>query len=176
MESTKLRIVALGGEPAVGKTTIFKLLRERFTRPLMPFQYGLVRGLSDRDMKVLFIGVYDGSTWEGCDRLSMAVQPDFEKMLTVLKDKRCTIYVEGDRLFNPSLFSRWNIEGLIIVASESVVSKRHEKREDSQSKTFIKAKRTKLRRMAEQFKIQTMTNEDDEQQKQIVDYLFAKSE
>lgn len=173
--TTTPTIVALGGEPASGKTTIFKLLRARFERVIYPFQYGLVRGMSDRDMKVLFIGVYDNSTWEGCDKLSMSVQPDFEKMVKSLTGKDCVIYIEGDRLFNPSLFRRFQIQSVVIQASPGTLSHRHKLRADNQGESFLKAKRTKLRRMVDEFKIRTMPNETPEDQKLIVDWLHSKA-
>jgi hypothetical protein len=169
----KLRVIGLGGEPAVGKTTIFNILRRRFPDATKPFQFGKVRGLTNADMSVIFVGVYDGSTWEGCDKLSMAVQPEFEQMLTRLADKNCTLYFEGDRLFNPSLLERFpGIKGVVICAEQDSLDARHRKRGDNQPAQFLKAKRTKLARIVERFKVPVMPNNTPAEQAAIVEWLY----
>lgn len=169
-----LRIVGMGGEPAIGKTTIFKRLREHFAGVTREFKFGLVRGLADERMSTIIAGVYDGSTWEGCDKLSMAVQPDFEKMLTKLKDMACTVYFEGDRLFNPSLCTRFPVRGVVLKASEETLAARHASRHDDQPEQFLKAKRTKLSRIVEQFRFPTMGNDTRIEQDAVLAWLLAQ--
>ena len=168
------RIVGMGGEPAVGKTSIFKRLREHFAGVSREFKFGLVRGLADEGMTTIIAGVYDGSTWEGCDKLSMAVQPDFEKMLVKLRDKACTVYFEGDRLFNPSLCTRFPVRGVVIKANEATLAVRHASRNDNQPESFLKAKRTKLSRIVEQFKFPTMGNDTQTEQDAVLTWLLAQ--
>lgn len=175
-DAQQFTVVGMGGEPAVGKTTIINLLRAKFPEAKRPFKFGKVRGLTDSAMGVIFVGVYDGSTWEGSDKLSMAVQPDFESMLRTLSGKCCTVYFEGDRLFNPSLFERFPfIEGLVVCAESSVVGSRHRARNDNQPEQFIKAKRTKIARIVERFGLPVLPNNSPEEQATIVDWLFSKS-
>lgn len=175
-DAPTLRVVGMGGEPAAGKTTIINLLRQRFPACCRPFKFGKVRGLADPDRAVIFIGVYDGSTWEGSDKLSMAVQPDFELMLRSLARKACTVYFEGDRLFNPSLFERFPfIRGLVIRADSSVLGDRHRARKDNQPEQFLKAKRTKVERMVQRFGLPVLPNNSPAEQVAIVDWLFGQA-
>ena len=85
-----VKIIAIGGEPATGKTTLVKSILMRF-KPLKKFKYGLVQGLYNERLKLYIIGVYDGSIFSGTDKLSMAVQPDFIKLIGKLEG--CTIRI-----------------------------------------------------------------------------------
>lgn len=161
------RIISIGGEPAVGKTTIVKKVMKDFV--LTPFKYGLVRGQYDKVRKVYFIGVFDDTTFEGTDKLSMAVQPDFIKLINYLDGG--TIIFEGDRLFNNKLFNNdYPFTKLIITASKEVKDLRHKLRNDSQTETFLKSKKTKIQNIID-------TNEDvvimdnSLEDKQIIDFI-----
>lgn len=52
---------------------------------------------------VVVIGKYDGSKFQGTDRLSMAVAPDFTKFYQKMKDRKLII-AEGDRINNMTFF------------------------------------------------------------------------
>lgn len=168
-----MKLIAMAGEPAVGKTTIFKGLRERMPQVRKKFKFGLVRGLSNEDMSTLIIGVYDGSTFEGSDKLSMGVQPDFVKLLKKMQDRDVTIYLEGDRLTNASLFRQFPAEGILVRADEDIVDQRHKKRNDSQQDKFIKAKRTKVSNLHEEFGWQYMDNNTEQEGEAILDWLAS---
>ena len=135
------RIIAIGGEPASGKSTLMKrILKEHM--PLKTFTYGLVRGLYSNEHNTYFIGIYDNSIFCGTDKLSMAVQPDFIKLLN--RKPEATFVFEGDRLFNQSLFDQKQCEIFILEVSEETLQARHEQRQDNQTAKFKKAKRTKI--------------------------------
>ena len=69
------RIIAIGGEPASGKTTLMKSILKNFS--LKKFKYGFVRGYYNDN--IYFIGIYNNDVFSGTDKLSMAVQPHFVK-------------------------------------------------------------------------------------------------
>ena len=114
-----LLVIALGGEPATGKTTVFNALRTKLG-DMKVFSYGLVRGMFDGKGNYV-LGVFDGSVHEGTDKLSMAVQPHVVKFLNHLhsKSSRAVVYFEGDRLFNGSLFRSIPVAALKIFVLES---------------------------------------------------------
>ncbi len=90
------RCIAVGGEPATGKTTMMKELYKNMgvTHNL---KAGLLRGHINNTTNVSLMGLYnDAGTFLGTDRLSMAVNTDFQKYV---KMKKRHIVFEGDRLF-----------------------------------------------------------------------------
>jgi dephospho-CoA kinase len=135
------RIIAIGGEPASGKSTLMKKIIKDFL-PLKTFQYGLVRGLYCKDRNLFFIGIYDDSVFCGTDKLSMAVQPHFIKLINKIKDG--TFVFEGDRLFNQSLFDQTKCDIYVLRATQKTLEQRHESRNDNQTDKFKKAKKTKV--------------------------------
>lgn len=153
------RVLAIGGEPGTGKTTLIKKLKDDYTT--IPFKYGLVRGEYDKEKKVYFIGVYDGSTFEGSDKLSMAVNKDFVKFLNYLNEG--IVVFEGDRLFNPSLF-RLDFPFVIyaLTASTEELNRRYNRRGSNQSETFLKSRKTKIKNILFEFpEIEVRVNEDN---------------
>ncbi len=166
------RVIALGGEPATGKTTIMKNVKSNYD--LKKFKYGKVYGECNIESKLYFIGVFDGSTFEGTDRLSMAVQPDFIKFLNYLQGG--TVVFEGDRLFNQSLFDlNFDITKIVIKASEKTIEERHKKRKDNQSETFKKSKRTKISNILNKNNCIIFTNNFGEDEK-IINFIKAEIE
>ena len=52
------RIIAIGGEPATGKSTLMKRIIKQHM-PLKTFSYGLVKGLYSQEHKIYYIWIYD---------------------------------------------------------------------------------------------------------------------
>ena len=91
-----LRCVAVGGEPATGKTTMMKEVYNSM-KVTHNLKGGLLRGHINNDSLVSLMGLYNsGGTFLGTDRLSMAVNKDFQKYVKLRKRH---IIFEGDRLF-----------------------------------------------------------------------------
>ncbi len=154
------RIIALGGEPASGKSTLMKQIIKQHM-PLKTFSYGLVRGLYAKDQDIYFIGIYDNSVFCGTDKLSMAVQPDFIKLIDRKPDS--TFVFEGDRLFNQSLFDQKQCEIFVLEVTEETLKARHEKRQDNQTEQFKKAKRTKIQNIKNRNTIKILPNNTQEE-------------
>tara|TARA_R100000329_G_scaffold35345_2_gene33220 strand:+ start:5084 stop:5599 length:516 start_codon:yes stop_codon:yes gene_type:complete len=159
-------IIALGGEPATGKTTILKKIIKSYL-PFKSFKYGLVRGIMNDKLNV--VGIYDNSLFSGTDKLSMAVQPHFLKFAE--KRSNEVILFEGDRLFNQSLFEKLDCEIIVIKADKEEVSKRHIQRKDTQTEKFIKAKRTKIENIIQKNKVTIFNNNNDKEQEQIIKHI-----
>jgi dephospho-CoA kinase len=153
-------IIAIGGEPASGKTTLMKRILKEFL-PLKKFKFGLVRGLYCEKRKLYFIGIYDGSVFSGTDKLSMAVQPVF---LTLLDKIKNGVFVfEGDRLFNQSLFDKKQCKIFVIEANKQILKLRHEQRADNQTEKFKKAKKTKIKNIKQNNEVTILLNNTKEE-------------
>lgn len=167
------RIIALGWEPATWKTTLMKDIRDSIEN-LKPFKYKLVRWIYDKEKQLYFIWVFTWETFEWTDKLSMAVLPDFIKFLTVMEDD-ITVVFEWDRLFTQKLFRQIpNIDIIIIETTDEVKEIRHEKRKDNQNEKFLKAKKTKLKNIKEEFKHQVFNNNTDEEYRSNIDIIMKK--
>ena len=160
------RIIAIGGEPATGKTTIMKRIIKDYM-PFKTFKYGLVRGMANDKLNI--VGIYDKSLFSGTDKLSMAVQPHFFKFVEKCSNK--VILFEGDRLFNQSLFDKVDCEIIVIKANKEEVHKRHIQRKDTQTEKFIKAKRTKIENIIQKNKVTIFNNNNDKEQEQIIKHI-----
>jgi hypothetical protein len=97
--------------------------------PLKTFSYGLVKGLYSKEKQIYFIGIYDNSIFCGTDKLSMAVQPDFIKLLDIKKN--ATFVFEGDRLFNQSLFDQKPCDIYVLEVNNENLKERHKTRNDN---------------------------------------------
>ena len=93
--------LALGGLPAVGKSTILRKFFEEYDG-WQNFKFGLVQGHYNKNINLMIVGKYgQNKTFEGTDLLSMAVHNDFKKLIK--KQMKYNILFEGDRLFTSSI-------------------------------------------------------------------------
>ena len=139
-----MKCVAIGGIPASGKTTLMRCFLNEL-QPKSKFKYGLLRGYLKEDISVL--GIYEkDEIFAGTDKLSMAVQSDFDKYKD-LNDKH--IVFEGDRLFTENnlknLLQTYETRIVILENNPEIIAQRHKLRGDNQSKTFQKSRETKVK-------------------------------
>jgi hypothetical protein len=158
MENNKSVVIALGGEPASGKTTLLKRIRKNFSN-MVEFKDGLVRGEYCPIYNVYFIGVFDDTMFEGTDKLSLSVQPSFIEFIS--KTPNAKIVFEGDRLFNASIFEQ--VDSLIYILNiDPIIHKeRHALRGHEQNETFLKGRKTKIDNIKNTF-THTLLNNDTE--------------
>lgn len=134
------KIIAIGGEPGTGKTKLMKDMMCDFT--LTPFNYGHLKGMYDEYKKVYFIGVYDGSIFDGTERLSIKANTDFIKFLDYADG---IIVFEGDRLFTPKILGmKYPFIKVVLTASNEVKDTRLHLKGNNQPEGFIQRKITKL--------------------------------
>jgi tRNA A37 threonylcarbamoyladenosine biosynthesis protein TsaE len=168
------RIIAIGGEPATGKTSLVRTLIKRLTIaeniPLRTFKYGLIQGLYSKQDKLYIIGIYDESLFSGTDKLSMAVQPAFMELTKTLEDS--TIIFEGDRLFNQSLFKERKCDILVLEADDITKKLRHEDRKDTQTDKFLKAKKTKIKNIKDNYNTKRLPNNNDVEREANLCYIM----
>lgn len=161
-----MKIIAIGGEPATGKTYLIKTLRKNESKPKIK-SFKLLKYEKVIESKIIYLGKYEGNKFDGTDRLSMGVQPDAVKFFKFAKERynEYTIIFEGDRLFNQTFLkelSSYQLATIIITAEEKTIQKRHGDREDTQKQTFLKGRKTKLQNISKIIPYIKLTNNTKE--------------
>tara|TARA_R110000824_G_scaffold385488_1_gene579761 strand:- start:191 stop:682 length:492 start_codon:yes stop_codon:yes gene_type:complete len=95
-------IILVIGECGVGKTWIMKQL----IKNSKGFKIGL-NYFNETDKNIV-VGKYDNSTFEGSDKLSMAVMKDLDKMINYINKVNKTAIFEGDRFMNKNFIKKAN--------------------------------------------------------------------
>jgi hypothetical protein len=177
-----MKLIAIGGEPATGKSTLIKKTLIQLGDP-SPFKSGLFRGNIYLKENVLILGIYDEKTFSGTDRLSMGVMKDLLLFLTSIKTEHPEIAIlfEGDRLFNSRFLEstiaqcgQANTLALIIQSLEPEKDKRHIARKDTQSETFKKGRATKYKNLLSKYSwLQVESNNTYEDQARIVGLILS---
>lgn len=148
------KIIAIGGVPATGKTTIVKKFFFKYPK-FKTFKWKLIAGHFIKELNLFILGRYDGSDiFLGTDKLSMSVQPDFKLFINKYTD--VNILYEGDRLFNIKSIDEAKLthELKVYIIESFDTEKRHKDRNDDQSEKFIKGRYTKIKN------IKTYLNQD----------------
>lgn len=101
-----IKTLLIIGNCGVGKTWIMRKLIE--DNPNKPLKLG--KFLFHETDKLIIVGKYDGSVFEGSDRLSMSVITDLDKMLMYIKNKNKISIFEGDRFTNSVFIKKANPE------------------------------------------------------------------
>ena len=91
------KLIAIGGSPGTGKTTLMRKFMEGKTWiECQPAK--LVTAMYNEELDLYILGKYaEGETFAGTDRLSMAVQPEVQAWI---QTHNCNVLFEGDRIFN----------------------------------------------------------------------------
>lgn len=178
-----LNVVAIGGPPASGKSTLVKGvlkhlgLSERKKYKLLVFE-------KYPKSKVIVLGYYqDDDGFGGTDKLSMAVQPEAAKVIEKWsKDPgldNWSVLFEGDRLINSSFLSalqnmpKVNLQTFFLVAEEDELLRRHESRGDKQGGTWLKGRESKVRKLMESVPCKVLDNGGPKQLSKNVKTILA---
>ena len=184
-----VRVIAMGGEPATGKTTLmFKLISMADDwQTVKPEK--LLDAMYSKKLNLYILGKYvnDGNVFQGTDRLSMAVQPDATAFFSNLAyesnadDHNVNVIFEGDRLFNGKMLDRLSelfpndFSILILQVKDSTLDQRHIDRKDDQDDKFKNSRKTKISNIMGSLVlmdyIQTMVNENLDDQAKIIEYI-----
>lgn len=184
-----LKIIAMGGEPATGKTTLmFELIKKADDWKIVKPEK-LLDAMYSEKLRTYILGKYvnDGNVFQGTDRLSMAVQPDAVKFISSLSyevssgvTENVNVIFEGDRLFNGKFIDEIsgatdNFRILILEASHNEKEKRHVDRKDDQDDKFKNSRATKISNIRSSLflldYITVMSNENLTDQKMIIEYI-----
>lgn len=146
-----VKVLAIGGEPCTGKTTLVKNYIKSSRLAFKRMRVGkLLDLLYNEECKVYVLGIYEDQigTFQGTDKLSMAVQPDAVEFFNGLTEGK--VIFEGDRLFNAKMLGFLSdkfsdsFKVLVLSAPQEVLNERHETRGDDQDDKFKTSRRTKI--------------------------------
>jgi hypothetical protein len=176
-----VKVIAMGGEPATGKTTLmFKLISMADDWQMVKPQK-LLDAMYSEKLNLYILGKYEtgDNVFQGTDRLSMAVQPDAVAFFESLENKN--VIFEGDRLFNGKMLDRLSelfpndFKVLILTASHNTKEQRHVDRKDDQDDKFKNSRATKISNIMGSLTlmdyIETMVNENLDDQSKIIDVI-----
>lgn len=184
-----VKVIAMGGEPATGKTTLmFKLISMADDWQIAKPEK-LLDAMYSKKLNLYILGKYenDGNAFQGTDRLSMAVQPDALKFFSALEyesntiDHSVNVIFEGDRLFNGKMLDFLqekfpnDFKVLILTVKNSTLDQRHIDRKDDQDDKFKNSRKTKISNIMGSLTlmdyIETMVNENIDDQSKIIDHI-----
>lgn len=156
------KLIAVGGQPGTGKTTLFRKFMESYTwEKVEPKK--MLPALYCKELDLYILGKYeDGETFAGTDRLSMAVQPVATEFV---KETTSNILFEGDRIFNQSFLEMaMNIKDvdlkvIYLKVPDAMLKQRYVDRGSEQSETFLKGRTTKYNNILSNFDLMTYTTE-----------------
>lgn len=177
-----MKVIAIGGEPGAGKSTLMKEILTKFvwskiydSVKLVPYlQYG----------KYYILGKYDeGETFSGTDRMSMAVQPEAIKFLASL-DKDAVVLFEGDRLFTSTFLEHcvenYDTEIIYLETDKEVRQERYKERGSNQNETWLQGRETKIANIMTNMTLMFNTirykNNNKDDQKFIIEDIMNKLE
>jgi broad-specificity NMP kinase len=180
-EPKKRKLIAVGGQPGTGKTTLFRKFMEGKTwervepKKMLPALYC-------KELDLYVLGKYEeGETFAGTDRLSMAVQPIAQEFV---KETPSNILFEGDRIFNQSFLefamNLPNVEMNVVYlkAPKEVLTQRYTDRGSDQSEQFLKGRETKYSNLLSNFElmpyITEFNNTNLEEQGKVLAFLEQK--
>lgn len=174
LERMAVKVIYIAGVPASGKSSLMKLVRDNLLADSKEFKHGLCRGIESRDGKYKMLGVFDGSLFEGTDKLGMTVINDALQYIGVLQaaGSKTVVFVEGDRLFNIRFLSKTHALLLVIDANEAVLKWRHIERGDTQTETFLKSRRSKVENFIARYKVRRIWNNTPKDQERILSYIL----
>jgi guanylate kinase len=178
MATKKRKIVAVGGSPGTGKTTLFrKFMEDKTWIETAPAKLVVASCNPERDLYIL--GKYEeGEVFAGTDRLSMAVQPPLQEWIA---SHNCNILFEGDRVFNQSFLEfcmglpNTQLEIVFLTVPKNILEERYKQRGSDQSEQFLRGRETKYNNLMSNFDLMPYTTEfantNLEEQQKVLAFL-----
>jgi broad-specificity NMP kinase len=172
------KLIAVGGQPGTGKTTLFRKFIEGKTY-IETEPAKLVSALYNEELDLYILGKYQvGETFAGTDRLSMAVQPELQKWI---QTHNCNILFEGDRIFNQSFLEfamglpNTELQVVYLKAPKEILEQRYKDRGSDQSEQFLRGRETKYSNLLSNFElmpyITEFSNTNLEEQGKVLAFL-----
>ena len=172
------KIIAVGGQPGTGKTTLFRQYMEGKDW-IVGEPAKLVSASYNGDRDLYILGKYDeGETFAGTDRLSMAVQPPLQEWVA---SHNCNILFEGDRVFNQSFLEfcmglpNTDLQVVYLKAPKTLLEQRYKDRGSDQSEQFLRGRETKYSNLLSNFElmpyITEFSNTNLEEQEKVLTFL-----
>lgn len=155
--------IVLGGVPASGKTHVMRLVRDELFPGWLPFshkapgdRHAPLAGIAFGPFRML--GVFDGTRYEGTDRLDKAIRDNALDYIRTLEEcgKRVVVLAEGDRLFNRPFIDGAHAVPLLIAARPPVLEARRRARNsvgEGHTARFLRGFDTKIANMARDYNL-----------------------
>jgi broad-specificity NMP kinase len=150
------KLMAVGGQPGTGKTTLFRKFMESYQWETVEPKK-MLPALYCKELDLYVLGKYeDGETFAGTDRLSMAVQPVAQSFVA---ETTSNILFEGDRIFNQSFLEfamgleNTDLQVLYLKVPNDLLKQRYADRGSDQSETFLKGRATKYNNILSNFEL-----------------------
>jgi len=141
-----MQVYLVIGECGVGKTWLMKKLID-YLETKNRAKVGKVKFNLNKEKNIYILGNYDGSMYEGSDKLSMAVAGDFEFFYHYLKTTNNPIVIcEGDRFTNKTFI---NMFKPTIIKINGDGSTGRELRKSTQTPRQLKSIATRVRNISE---------------------------
>lgn len=172
------KLIAVGGSPGTGKTTLFrKFMEGKNFQPVEPAK--LVSAMYCAELDLYVLGKYEeGEVFAGTDRLSMAVQPAVSEWIA---SHNCNVLFEGDRIFNQSFLEfamglpDTDLQVVFLNAPKDVLEQRYKDRGSDQSEQFLRGRETKYNNLLSNFElmpyITEFANTNLEEQAKVLTFL-----
>ena len=172
------KIIAVGGQPGTGKTTLFRKYMEGKDW-IVGEPAKLVSASYNADRDLYILGKYEeGETFAGTDRLSMAVQPPLQEWIA---SNNCNILFEGDRVFNQSFLEfcmglpDTDLQVVYLKTPKDLLEQRYKDRGSDQSEQFLRGRETKYSNLLSNFElmpyITEFNNTNLEEQGKVLAFL-----
>ena len=130
--------ILLIGECGVGKTWV---MQELLRTTHLPQEHKLNKFVFTETQCIIIVGKYDGSVFQGSDRLSMAVMSDLQLMLDYSSQVNKTTIYEGDRFTNSKFIAKAD-PYIVKIAGDGELGRK--KRNSKQSERQIKSIKTRV--------------------------------
>lgn len=158
------KLIAVGGQPGTGKTTLFrKFMEGKKWIECEPAK--LISAMYNEEMDLYILGKYqEGETFAGTDRLSMAVQPSVQEWI---QKHNSNVLFEGDRIFNQSFLEyamslpQTDLKVVYIKAPKDILEQRYKDRGSDQSEKFLRGRETKYSNILSNFELMSYITEFD---------------
>lgn len=172
------KLIAVGGSPGTGKTTLFrKFMEGKNFQPVEPAK--LVSAMYCAELDLYILGKYEeGEVFAGTDRLSMAVQPAVSEWIA---NHNCNVLFEGDRIFNQSFLEfamglpDTDLQVVFLNAPKDILEQRYADRGSDQSEQFLRGRETKYNNLLSNFDlmpyITEFANTNLEEQAKVLTFL-----
>lgn len=172
------KLIAVGGSPGTGKTTLFrKFMEGKNFQPVEPAK--LVSAMYCAELDLYVLGKYEeGEVFAGTDRLSMAVQPAVSEWIA---SHNCNVLFEGDRIFNQSFLEfamglpDTDLQVVFLNAPKNILEQRYKDRGSEQSEQFLRGRETKYNNLLSNFDlmpyITEFANTNLEEQAKVLTFL-----
>lgn len=132
------------------------------------FVYGKVKGYYSPANNLYLLGIYDGTLFQGTDKLAMTVVTD---VLALMEAKRGASFIfEGDRLFCGKNFDNFMKYGELLIVSlwSDNLVRRLDARGNVQSLIILQRRISKINNIKRNYKVLEYQNDTEEQKKKTV--------